>query len=284
MGSWSVRELTASLSKLGRLVRRVLPTAAYRSTSQNVYHCCVHKTGSQWVRAVLSDEALSAYCGLKPYSYQQDLPGGVDVREIRARTFSRPFPPGTIATPIYIGYQNYLGIPKPSRYRSFFVMRDPRDIVVSWYFSMKHSHAPNPGVLQHRDVLAGRSVRDGLEYATEHLDRGGSFAALRSWVEARGTDEHILIVRFEDLIGVDATETFARVLAHCDIRVPEAVLRACVARHSFGRVSGRDPGVEDPAAHYRKGIAGDWKNHFDERLAAWFDERTDHLVARLGYE
>jgi hypothetical protein len=244
----------------------------------------VHKTGSRWIRAVLADAAFYPYCGLKAYSYQQELPGGVDAREVRARTFSRPFPPGTIVTPIYVGYQNYLGIPKPGRYRAFFVMRDPRDIVVSWYFSMKHSHAPNPGVLEHRDALAGRSVRDGLEYTTGHLDRGGSFAALRSWAEAQGTDDHILVVRFEDLIGVDATKTFARVLAHCDIRVPAAVLQDCVARLSFGRLSGRDPGVEDRSAHYRKGVAGDWKNHFDERLAAWFDERTDHLAARLGYE
>jgi hypothetical protein len=249
-----------------------------------VYHCCIHKTGSQWIKAVLSDETISRHSGLKPYSYQQQLPGGVDAREIRARTFSTPFPVGTIVTPLYIGYDNYLDIPKPGRYRSFFVMRDPRDVVVSWYFSMKHSHAENPGVRRHREALGDRSVRGGLEYATDHLARGGSFAALDSWTEAEAVDEHVLLVRFEDLIGVDGTETFGRLLAHCDIRVSPADLRDCLARHSFARLSGRDPGMEDEAAHYRKGIAGDWRNHFDAPLKAWFDERTNHVVARLGYE
>jgi hypothetical protein len=249
-----------------------------------VYHCCIHKTGSQWIKAVLSDEMIYRHSGLKPYSYQRDLPGGVDTRAIHARTFSSPFPTGTIVTPLYIGYKNYLDIPKPGRYCSFFVMRDPRDVVVSWYFSMKHSHAANPGVLRHREALGDRSVRGGLEYATDHLASGGSFAALDSWAGAHAADQAVLLVRFEDLIGVCGTETFRRLLAHCDIRVPEADLGDCLARHSFARLSGRDPGVEDEAAHYRKGIAGDWKNHFDASLKAWFDERTNHLAARLGYQ
>jgi hypothetical protein len=34
----------------------------------------------------------------------------------------------------------------------------------------------------------------------------------------------------------------------------------------------------------RNGVAGDWKDHFDDEARAHFDDRVGDLAQRLGYE
>ncbi len=40
----------------------------------------------------------------------------------------------------------------------------------------------------------------------------------------------------------------------------------------------------DPTSFYRKGVAGDWKNLFDERDKEIYKEEAGELLIRLGYE
>jgi hypothetical protein len=54
---------------------------------------------------------------------------------------------------------------------------------------------------------------------------------------------------------------------------------------SFKNLSkGRDAGSEKVTSHYRKGIAGDWKNHFTEKHKQLFKDRYGDLLVKLGYE
>ncbi len=112
----------------------------HRSVNQNVYHCTVQKCASQWMRALFSDPRVYRASGLRPYRYQDDLPGQFDPRTLTERRFDEPFPVNSIATTIYIDYEGFSRIPKPRTYKAFFIMRDPRDVLISWYFSSKHSH------------------------------------------------------------------------------------------------------------------------------------------------
>src|SRR5436190_15938066 len=103
----------------------------YRSSSENIYHCCVHKTASQWILRILSAPETYRFSGLRAHAYQRELAGGADTRKVTERTFDKPFPRRTIVTPIYIDLKSFLAIPKPESFKAFFVMRDPRDILVS---------------------------------------------------------------------------------------------------------------------------------------------------------
>ena len=54
---------------------------AHRSAAENIYHCCVHKTASQWIARILSAEETYRGCGLRTHRYQRELPGGADTRK-----------------------------------------------------------------------------------------------------------------------------------------------------------------------------------------------------------
>lgn len=254
-----------------------------RSELRNVYHCCVHKTGSQWVRKVLADPAVYRVTGLRTYAYAPRMPGGRESRSYPDRRFDRPFPANTVVSPLYIPYANLVELPKPEPWRALFVGRDPRDVVVSWYFSSAKSHPTrdNPGLQRARGELAALDLEEGLVFTIRRLESHGLFAALGSW--AGVDDPRVLLVRYEDLVGADAETAWGRVFDHCDVALGPAERRALLARYSFEALSGRQRGQEDQGSKLRKGVAGDWRNHFTPAVESVFAEVTGDLVSRLGY-
>jgi hypothetical protein len=55
-------------------------------------------------------------------------------------------------------------------------------------------------------------------------------------------------------------------------------------RSSFRFYTGRERGQENRRRFYRKGIAGDWKNHFTPEHSRIFKELAGDMLIRLGYE
>jgi hypothetical protein len=89
-------------------------------------------------------------------------------------------------------------------------------------------------------------------------------------------------VRYEDLTGPRQDDEVTALMRHCGIDIPPDDLRTLLDKYSFARMTRRRGSGE--VSHYRKGTAGDWRNHFDDDIAEAFDQATGDLVKRLGYE
>lgn len=255
-----------------------------RSDLCNVYHCCLHKTGSQWIRKVLADPDVYRMTGLRTYAYAPRESTPRSDRGYADVSFDRSFPPRTLVSPLYIPYSNFAAIPKPDPWRAFFVARDPRDIVVSWYFSTARSHPTrsNPGLQRTRDHLATIDQEQGLIHTIGRLRDHGLFDALASWIEVDAPG--VLLVRYEDLVGPEAERWWDRLLDHCDVPVAGRERRELLARYSFEALSGRRPGEEDTGSKLRKGVPGDWRSHFTPAVRSAFDDAAPDLIGRAGYQ
>lgn len=281
----SVTKVRRKLKYMAMQSRAKLVRPAYRSPIGNVYHCTVHKSGSQWIRNMMQDWRVYRYSGLRAYHYEtEQMPDGIDTRKLTERTLPDLMPPSTIISPIYTNYVQYSRYPKREQYRGFFVMRDPRDVIVSWYFSARFSHVPmGPDIPEARKVLADAPIGEGLKYVIDYFEDFGLFAAQRSWLSG-DLSPYDRVFKYEDLNGPNGLEHFRELFAHCDIRLPDRVLADLVSDHSFEKLSGgRAKGQENKKDHLRKGVAGDWKNHFDEDSLAHFHAVAGDLVEVLGY-
>jgi Sulfotransferase domain len=279
-----VRNLVPPRGKAAFAENRVLLSRVARRTElRNVYHCCVHKTGSQWIRKVLADPIVYRATGLRTYAYQPRQAIEQRNRSYPQVRFDRTFPARRIVSPLYLSHDAFVAMPKPAPWRTFFVARDPRDIVVSWYFSTVASHPTNnnPGMVRTRDRLRALDEQHGLIASIEHLADYGLFEALRSW--AYVDEPHVLLLRYEDLIGADAEAWWERLLEHCDVALDAHTRGSLIERYSFRSLSGRDPGQEDMASKFRKGVEGDWRNHFTAMVTDAFQLRTSDLVTTMGY-
>ena len=71
----------------------------------------------------------------------------------------------------------------------------------------------------------------------------------------------------------------------CPLGVPaEQVRQAVVACRFENLTQGRSRGQEDVASHERKGVAGDWRNHFTDLITREFKSRFGSILIATGYE
>src|SRR4030095_9784796 len=101
---------------------------------------------------------------------------------------------------------------------------------------------------------------DGLLYMMDEI-LPSSADIQTSWIGAQGA----LLLKYEDILGNEYT-FFENLIEYCQIEVSRERLRDIVHYNIFETATGRKPGQEDVNAHLRKGIAGDWKNHFTNRI------------------
>ena len=197
-------------------------------------------------------------------------------------------------------------------YRGFHIIRDPRDIIVSGYFSHLYSHPlQTDEYKQWRIALAAApSIEEGLllelNNAEDNLSRVASWRydnpnVYETRFESFIADPHRIFVEAFQFMGLKVPQfglpTLAsRFLEHRILNrgkkpmsrrlcLPQFALARILKRHSFVRnTNGRKPGQENVQHHYRKGIAGDWRNYFTPRVTEAFKERYGDLLIQLGYE
>ena len=266
-------------------VKHLFQRSIHRSRYTNVFHCTNSRAGGSWISGILADKRTYYYSGLISFSYDLSLPGQHDPRLITDKIIVRPFPPGTVATPLHIDYKGYRRIPKRGRTRAVFVLRDPRDLVVSEYFSMRYSHKLMGEVSRIRHALELLSQEDGIMYILEYLHIYGTYESQRSWIEEGARDSDVMIIHFSDIIRTEDLSAWKKMFDHFDVRMPEPVLSGMLEDHSFERMAGgRKTGEEDQRAHYRKGKPGDWRNYFSDKIKKRFKLMTGDLLVKLGYE
>lgn len=229
-----------------------------------VLHITQWKAGSQWVQGVLTE--------LEPdrlYIPPMHVADGISFDPVK---------PGRIYSSLYINRIRFDQSPFPaSNHRKFVVIRDLRDTLISWYYSLAKTHDENPDVLRHRTILQDMDMETGLLYLVNHEDFFGLTTIGSTWYEAADT----LVVRFEDLIE-NAERCFRLILDECEIEATDEQLRRALRRRSFEKLAGRKRGAEG-TSHYRRGVAGDWERHFTPQVREEFSRRFDDLQSRIGY-
>ncbi|MEM7202020.1 MAG: sulfotransferase domain-containing protein [Planctomycetota bacterium] len=168
-------------------------------------------------------------------------------------------------------------------YRGVHVVRDPRDVIVSGYFSHRYSHPVDNAwgegfLIDHRKRLEALSVEEGL---CAEIELGYSLGAMKAW---RYDDPAILELRFEELIAAPQV-VLTSAFAHLEQTVEPTQLAAAIERRSFKNLSGgRNQGQENQRSHFRKGVPGDWRNYFTPAVIDAFKQRWGKIAVELGYE
>ena len=200
----------------------------------------------------------------------------------------------------------------------FHVIRDPRDIVVSAYFSHLHSHPTKgwPALAEHRAKLQKVSKEEGLFLEMDF--RQGEFEVLYNW---NYSQPNVLELKMEDVI-ISPYDKIVEALSHLGIvetsssakrrlvylitasmnrfiakaewfipprmsrkKIPVEILLGYIFENRFSHISrGRQRGEEDVRSHYRKGVTGDWVNHFSEKHRCIFKKKYNDLLTKLAYE
>lgn len=277
-----------------------------------------HKSGSTMILRVL--ENVCRYLGIAHRHFHSPKMWGYETNQLKLRAFAQreslDFVSYTSADAALLGDKE--------SFRGFHVVRDPRDVVVSSYFSHRHSHSTEgwPELAEFRKVLEKLPKDEGLienmKFTAELPIDGwttGLFQTLKTW-DYRSPN--ILELRFEDLVanpyqGFLSIFEFLGLIPPSDglsvsslldlsiyqlrsrhprlpplrrlAEIPAWVILSFVYDNRFSKLAGgRKAGEENVSSHYRKGESGDWKNHFTPAHKEFFKARYNDVLIALGYE
>lgn len=265
-----------------------------------------HKAASRWIDNDII-RPTSDYLGMKHITvhegrdFDYDLGKFVDQKKIEFLCYSNA---------------SFKYVEQLQSFKGFHVVRDPRDIVVSAYYSHLYSHRLDKWLIEHRKKLEQLSKEDGL--LAEMKFRRKQFQEMLNWNYSL---PNILEIKMEDLtqqtskvfldiykfLGIlgqpkwdypcflsqfifSVNQSYRKSRGYFPFhffrdKIPAEILLDFVGRNSFSKkTGGRKRGEENVKSHYRKGIAGDWKNHFKKEHIIFFKKNYNDLLVKLGYE
>ncbi|ACV06868.1 sulfotransferase domain-containing protein [Kytococcus sedentarius] len=213
----------------------------------------------------------------------------------------------------------YLGVPYPRDYRlpiamssvihshwayrpefptTAYIARDGRDVMVSTYFYYTRALTLDKSPRRKEQLTAlfhrlyGPSFdpaasRENMATFVEHELSNPRATHGVTWPQhiADWWDRpQVHHTTYEALLA-DTTAEFSRLMTDLTGQEADPVkIQASVDRFAFASATGRKAGQEDTSSFQRKGIAGDWRNHFDRTAAEAFDAVAGDALITLGYE
>ena len=106
-----------------------------------------------------------------------------------------------------------------------------------------------------------------------------------NWHDGGRGRNNVIYLTYEKLIS-NPRATLFRVITEMTGQEPDPwVVEKTVEKYDMKRqTGGRAAGVEDRSSFIRKGVAGDWVNHFSKASAKLFHELAGDATISLGYE
>ncbi len=182
----------------------------------------------------------------------------------------------------HIPYQSLVvDLLNSSNIRTMVVVRDPRDVTVS----LMHYNIKQMNHFLHKKYVALSSDKERLKAAIlgiqkpngKYLNLGiaEKIASVLPWTRTEG----VMSIRFEDIIGPQGAgdlekqlQSILHIATHIGIDLTEEQA-VTIGEKMYG--TGRT---------FRKGVIGDWKNHYDEELKEIFKKTSGQYLIELGYE
>lgn len=175
------------------------------------------------------------------------------------------------------GSANNAGILKELDIHYVVLYRDLRDVAVSYYFYVRNTwHHP-----EYEDYKE-MGIEDGLMHFARTL-----LPEFKKWIYSwqKNIDTELgMMVRYEDLKS-DTYGVFKRIVEHYELPGDKKTLKNIIEKYSFENLSdGRQRGEENTSSFFRKGISGDWQNHFTPDLKRIFKEQVGDFLIEFEYE
>jgi hypothetical protein len=210
-----------------------------------------------------------------------------------------------------------IGVPYPREYRSpiamssvvhahwryaarmpptAYIYRDGRDVMVSLYFfyirafNLPAKPKLSAGVRARFQHLYGpgfdpSAVRENLPKFIESeatSPRSTDGLAWHQHIQDWWDRPQVSYLSYEEL-RADTPGTLMRVLKGLGVDVDDHITSLAADRWSFETTSGRAAGNEDRTSFQRKGIVGDWMNHFSREAGEVFDAIAGDALVSVGY-
>lgn len=238
--------------------------------------CSGHRVGSTWINNIMLNMGINCPVVDRAFRPQPHMEMLLDIRGPEIRKYLEGLK-GIQFFKSHSPAPEWLSACDSSKVRFVTVVRDPRDVVVSLSHYQASLPVENGGVEAFKEMSVKDRIKNILKYGIGELD------LIESWLGLRGVHR----IKYEDMLA-NSYEEMRSMFKSLGVPFEREELKKALDGAAFARMSnGRDLGEEDPSSFYRKGVAGDWQQYFDESVEKAFREelggRWYALAKELGY-
>lgn len=237
----------------------------------------VHKGASSFMSNDFGPAIARAFPGMRHMEMGQEIVNGKTVEEL-------PLPPtGVVASRVYpYLYETAIEEPVPAAGRFadkklIMLRRDPRDVAVSLYYSIRFSHTSKTrdpeAFVDKRAALENLDVVEGILQHTSKTAINQFLATFR-FVEKY---PHTCLTTYESL-----TTDFRAWRGQIERSMQWTPEQANAIFAGMDK-SIEPPAKEDPYKHKRRVTPGNWREVFDDRVRELFERRIGRELKIAGY-
>ncbi len=253
-----------------------------RSPHQSILHYSMNKAATQYVKSILSRCAVDA--GMCPvhfsgYAFHSDFPYLENLSADEMKKYQYLFKP--------VGYlYSVFGsmiedIPHLEDFYIVLMIRDPRDILVSKYYSNAISH-PLPDRKSdkydswtERRAFAQRASIN--EFVIAESDK--VLSIYERYIDLLVNRNIIHYLATYETMTSDFEGWLKSLLAYCELNPSDRLFNRLLKEQKEMASQ-----KENQQSHNRKGVAGDFRNRLDEITVKTLNARFAHVLTTFNYE
>ena len=282
-------------SPIERLVRRIYVQQQFKTELElikgkhrnenehpSIIHFSFNKAATQYVKSVLQRCAVEN--GMVPvaihdYAFNTNFPRLHHLPAKEVAKYHHIFKQRGYLYSVFAGMIE--GIPHLEKYKVVLVARDPRDMLVSGYYSIAYSHSvPSKTGDKHEEFMKQRRRARNLtidEYVIAESDKVYN-QFLR--YETMLLDKHpnTYLTTYERMAS-DFGGWLNDLVAYCELDVSKSLFESLVRENEH-----LTPKRENIHKHIRKGQAGDYREKLKIETIEYLDAKFASVLARFGYD
>jgi Sulfotransferase domain len=265
-------------------VERSLLNGTHRNNNDHpsILHFSVNKAATRYTKRILW--RCATHNGMVPvsiydYAFESDLPYLHTLSAAEMQKYQHIFKPAGYLHSVF-GEGMVEGIPGLDRYKLILMMRDPRDVLVSRYYSLAYSHpTPPEGAAKYADFMRVRHDALRLSIDEHVLAESDEIYRVYHNYKTRLIDRYanVYVTSYEAM-----TEDFERwlngLLNACQLVISHDLRQALLEENARLK-----PTDEDIYRHLRKGEPGDFQAKLRSVTIDQLNVKFASMLQAFGY-
>lgn len=251
------------------------------NTNQSILHFSFNKSATQYVKSILvkcATEVGITHVGINEYAFNNKFPFLDHLTANEMKQYQHIFKRQGFVYSVFGGMVE--GIPELEEYKIVLGVRDPRDMLVSSYFSQAFSHpVPDKNGSKHDTFMYRRqkALESGIDkYVLDESIRINCIFE-KYFNLLLKPYQHVHVTRYEDMIS-NFESWLGDLLTYCDLKPSECLKNKIMENNRMLK-----PHKEDSNKHIRKGMAGDYMEKLQPETIKQLNEILSSSLVYFGY-
>jgi hypothetical protein len=173
---------------------------------------------------------------------------------------------------VYGPLRFYLPVPELEKYPVILLLRDPRDVLTSQYYSIRATHPLiTKKLIERRKIALKSSVDEHVRSQTPRFVK-----TYNEYIQNVLGKPNVLFLKYEDMVN-DFGTFIEKINIHCRLNLSAEQIAKLDRTKTF------ETQGEDRSQHKRKVTPGDYKEKLQPATIEWLNKEFDDILKTLNY-